>query len=115
MARYSGMIGYEESAVEDPVGSGIYVDRIVERPAKGDLQWESARWNSSGGINDKLSLSHKVSIVADPYASQHYANIKYAMVYGTPWKVTSIEVQRPRLILSLGEVWNGSRPGSSQV
>ena len=69
---------------------------------------------NSGEVNDDLNINMTLSIVADPFAYQNFHQIKYAEYMGSKWKVSSIEVQYPRLILTLGGVYNGEDgPGSS--
>ena len=54
-------------------------------------------------------INNQIEIVADPYINQHFPSIRYVMWNGTKWKVTSVEDQFPRLILALGEVYNGQQ------
>lgn len=70
-----------------------------------------AKRNEQGqSINDNITLNNSISIIADAYAYENFFAIQYVKVMGTAWKVTSVEVQRPRLILTLGGVWNGETP-----
>lgn len=109
MSKYYGKIGYAVT-VEMPEGSGVYVDKVVERPYYGDLlRYTSSRWVPGEGVNDNVTINNQISILADPFAYEHFHNIKFAEFMGVAWKVTSIEVQRPRLLLSLGGEWNGER------
>ena len=63
---------------------------------------------NSGDVNDNINISNRISIVADPYAIQNFHTMRYATFMGTKWKVKSVNVNYPRLILSLGGVWNGN-------
>ncbi len=104
MAKYCGKIGFAEPKETKP---GVWVDEIVTRTYYGDLNRNSRRLQSSGNLNDNLAISNELSIVADPYANENFHAIRYVEFMGTKWKVTNVEVQYPRLILSLGEVYNG--------
>ena len=106
MARFYGEIGYGES-VEDPIDSGIWVDRIVEYPYFGDVVRNIRRLEDGQGLNNDLSVGNSISIVADERANAHFHSIRYIRWAGALWTVTSVEVRAPRLILSLGEVYNG--------
>lgn len=67
------------------------------------------RWKrqNSGGINDDVNISNIISIVADSFANENCSEIVYAEFLGIKWKVTDIEPQYPRLLLTLGGVYNG--------
>jgi len=109
MARFYGEVGYGTS-VETPPDSGVWVSKIVEIAYMGNVIQTTLRMQSVDSIisvNDDLSVSNSISIVADPYALENFSNIKYVRWSGVLWKVKSIEVQRPRLILYLGSVYNG--------
>lgn len=105
MAKWFGKIGYAET-VESPANSGIMVEQFTVREYYGDLNRNLRRLQSSGNVNDNVTTSSELSIVADPYAYQNFHAIRYAEFIGAKWKVTSVDVQRPRLVLSLGEVYN---------
>lgn len=102
--RYCGMIGYELT-VDD--GTGIYTPIITERKAKGDV--ESCRLRISDGvsINSDFKVNNKISIVSEPFSLNNFQNIRYASWKGTRWKVDSVEIDMPRIILTLGGEWNG--------
>jgi len=109
MARFHGEVGYGE-AVENPPDSGIWLDRIDEFPYFGDVIRNTRKLDSGESINDNISVGNSISIVADQYAIEHFFKIKYLRWAGVLWTVTSDEVKSPRLILSLGSVYNGPTP-----
>lgn len=104
MAKYYGKIGY---GIEEETAPGVYEVMIVERSYYGDVLRNSRRYENSDKLNDELKLSNRISIVADAYAYDHAADIRYAIVMGSKWKVTDLEIERPRMILTLGGVWHG--------
>lgn len=105
MARWYGKVGYSVTGEVEP---GVWAENEIEtRLYAGDYSGFAWQNQNSGGINDNLVISGSVSIIADQYAYQNCSNIAYVEVEGTKWKVTKIEPQRPRLILSLGGVYNG--------
>lgn len=106
MARYHGEVGYGISE-EDPPESGVYVDMIKEFPYTGDVIRNTRKLESGESLNDDILVSNSISIVADQYAIEHFFNIKYVRWMGVLWSVSSVEVRAPRLILSLGSVYNG--------
>lgn len=110
MARFAGEIGYGTS-VETPPDSGVWVDTIVEKTYFGDLIRNVRKSQEADQrLNNNLSLSNSISIVADAYANENFIAIRYVTFAGQRWTVTDVEVQSPRLILSLGEVYNGPTP-----
>ena len=103
MTRWCGVIGYAETLEIEP---GVWSEEFTERKYYGDLLRNSRRLQVSQQINDDITISNQISILADPYAVQHFHAIRYAELFGTKWKVSSVEVQYPRLILELGGVYN---------
>lgn len=105
MAKWYGEIGIAENKEVLP---GVWDDTITPRSCFGDVLSDRWRRQNSGGINDDINISNRISIIADPYIQSHCSAIVYATFMDTKWKVTDVEVQYPRLILSLGGVWNGN-------
>lgn len=104
MSKYYGKIGY---GITEETTPGVWKSIIKEREAYGDIFKNSKIAESSDKVVDNIKISNQISIIADPYAQQNFQNIKYATFMGTAWKVTSVEVQFPRLLLILGGVYNG--------
>jgi hypothetical protein len=111
MARFFGLVGYGHT-VENPSGSGVYTETITEKPYYGEVFVNTRRIDASQKVNFDISLTNSISIVADAYANENFFAIRYAAWNGALWVVTSVQVQRPRLILELGGVYNGPTPGS---
>lgn len=103
MARWAGKVGFETSVETEP---GIWEEKINERKYYGDLNRNARRLESSNFINDNINISNEISFVADPYAKENFHEIRYVEFMGTKWKVSNIEVQFPRLVLSLGGIYN---------
>ena len=104
MARYCGKVGF---AIDTEVRPGVWKNKIVERTYYGDSFRMSRRLQDSGNLNDNVTISNEISIVADPFANENFLSIRYAEFMGVKWKVTNIEIQRPRLLMTLGGVYNG--------
>lgn len=106
-AKFYGEIGYVQTT-ETPAGSGISVEQVTKRNYYGDLIRNSRRIQSSSEqLNDNINVSNQISIVADPYANENFHSMRYAEFMGAKWKITDVEVQYPRLILTIGGVYNG--------
>lgn len=106
MEKFYGKVGYCVTT-EDPTESGVFRDVTTERMYYGDVLKNQSRWQSAQNLNDDLRVGNRISILADAYAYQNFSNIKYVEWMGVLWKVTDIEVERPRLILTLGGEYNG--------
>lgn len=107
MARFCGKIGFAISA-ENPTRPGVWQpNTIVERTYRGDITRSHHRWERTDNTNDDIVLNNSISIIADSYLFENSGAIRYIIQGGTKWKVTEIEEQRPRLLLTLGGVWNG--------
>ena len=107
MALFYGPIGFVET-VEDPVGSGVWVEKPVERNYRGEVSKYGKRWDGgSSQVNPNLTINNTISIVADPYLSNHLYSLRYIKWLGGYWEVSSVDVEYPRLVLSIGGVYNG--------
>lgn len=105
MAKWYGQIGF---AVTEETAPDVWTERMIERSYYGDVLRNTRTSNGSSQINEGFNISNQISFVADPYARENLYRMKYVTFMGTKWKVNDIEVQYPRLLLSLGGLWNGS-------
>lgn len=104
MARFKGEIGYGDIQETSP---GVFVDVITERTYFGDVNRASRKLSDGEPINDDISLVNTISIVADAFANANFLAIRYIRWAGTLWKVSDVEIQRPRLLLRLGGAYSG--------
>lgn len=104
MAKFYGTIGYVNTVETEP---GMWEERKIERQYSGELVKNTRRLESSGGVNDNINISNEVSIVADPYAYENFHAMRYIKFMGAKWKISNVEVRYPRLILTIGGVYNG--------
>lgn len=102
--KWYGVIGYGETVETKP---GVWKETIIERTYYGDVIRNNRSLQSAGQVNDNINISNQFSIVADPYAEQNFHTIRYIVFMGTKWKVASVDVQYPRLILTAGGIYNG--------
>lgn len=106
MAKFYGKIGYGQTVDK---GNGVHELVITERVYAGDVVRNTRRLDNGEKVNDDLTVGNSISVVADPYASNHFFAIRYLEWAGTLWEVTEVEVQSPRLLLRLGGVYNGPK------
>ena len=103
MAKFYGEIGFGTSIETSP---GVYEDQVTTRNYYGDLIKNTRRLESSGSVNDDVNISNQISIVTDPYANENFYAMRYVKFMGAKWKISDVEVQYPRLILTIGGVYN---------
>ena len=103
MAKFYGNVGFAETVETEP---SVWEEKIVERPYFGDVLRRSRRLESSGNLNSNVNVTNEISIVADPYANQNLFAMRYVEFMGTKWEISNVDVQYPRLVLTIGGVYN---------
>ena len=105
MAKFYGAIGFAKTEETRP---GVWEEVVTEKFYYGDLTRNVRKYQNGTCLNDDLNISNELSIVSDPFANENFHSMRYIVFMGAKWKVTSVEVQYPRLILTIGGVYNGS-------
>jgi|SRR5687767_1081826 len=111
MAKFFGEIGYGFATETSP---GVWKREITERSYSGDVVRLSRELQETEAVNDDISIGNAVSIVADPYAFEHFSAMVYVNWQGNLWKIRNVEVQRPRLLLRLGGLYNGPKAAAPE-
>lgn len=104
MAKFYGVIGYQVTEETEP---GIFQENIIENTYIGDIIKNSRRLEQSNKVNDDINISNRISIIADPFANNNFHAMRYIEFMGAKWKIKEVEVEYPRLILSIGGLYNG--------
>lgn len=104
MAKFYGVIGYAETTETSP---GVWKELITERSYYGELVRNTRKLQTTDQLNDDVNVANEISIVADPFANENFYSMRYVEYMGAKWKVTSVEVKYPRLILTIGGLYNG--------
>jgi hypothetical protein len=104
MAKFHGIVGYVYNNVETNLG--VWEDSVIERQYYGDVIRDVINTIDGNKVNDDIELKNKVSILADPYAMTNVYAIRYVKWKGTSWSVKNAEINRPRIILTLGGRYN---------
>jgi hypothetical protein len=110
MAKFFGRVGYSHEQQE--TAPGVYEDVIVEHNYYGDVIQNTRQLTEGEHLHKDLSVGNNISIVADAYANDHFFAIRYVEWAGVLWTVDSVEVQSPRLLLRIGEVYHGPTPAA---
>lgn len=106
MAKFHGNIGYALSHETTP---GVWVDDISEREYFGDVIRETKQWQKESTLNDSLTVGNRLSVTADDFARTNFSAMRYVVWSGVYWRVSSVEIAYPRIILSIGGVYNGPK------
>ena len=106
MAKWHGKIGYSETIETVP---GVWEPKDTVREYYGDVLRNATRWSGNpNSTNDNLTVNTQISIVADAFAVEKFHSIKWIEFMGVRWGVDSVDpTQPPRLLLTLGGVFNG--------
>ena len=102
MAKFYGTIGYATTTETSP---SVWTEEITEREYQGDVLTYSKRYQSTEYRNDDIIIENRISIIADPYAYENFIYIRYITWLGHKWKVSSVDVKYPRLILTIGGLY----------
>lgn len=111
--KFFGKIGFVTQKETNP---GIWETVAEEREAYGDVLANVRRWEaSSETVNDSVTTSNRLSVLADRFLCEHLGAMRYVKWNGTTWKINSVELVRPRAILTLGGVYNGEQENSEEA
>lgn len=103
--KFYGAVGFVEAVKKR---AGVIAPSPIEYNYSGDVMKRSIRYQNAENVNDNIGVQQQISIVADPYARNHVGSMRYVKWMGTAWKITDVSVQYPRLILTLGGIYNGA-------
>lgn len=103
MARWYGEIGF---GVTTETAPSVFSEKIVSRKYYGEIIRNNRKLQTSDKVNDDITITNQISILCDPYAMENFRAMRYATFMNSKWKITDVEVEYPRLTLSLGGVYN---------
>ena len=103
MAKFYGKIGYFTTTETKP---GVWTKQVIEKNYYGDVIRDSRRLQSNENLNDNITISNQISIIADPFATQNFHSMLYVEYMGAKWKITNVDVNYPHLTLSIGDLYN---------
>lgn len=104
MAKFYGDVGYIHTEETAP---GVFSEKVTRVKYYGDVLRDIRRLEGSEKVNSDVAVNNSVSILADKYANGNIFAIRFVEWMGALWTVSAVEVQSPRLILTLGGVYNG--------
>lgn len=111
--KFFGKVGFVTQVETNP---GIWKSIAEEHEAYGDVLSNVRRWDqSTETVNDSVTTSNRISILADRFLCEHMGAMRYVRWNGTVWEIKSIELVRPRAILTLGGVYNGEQENTKET
>lgn len=103
MAKWCGNIGFLKTVETVP---GVWEEQFIVRKYKGDVIKNINRLQQADGLNDNFTISNKISIIADSFVNSNFQYMRYIEFMGTKWRIREAEIQYPRIILTIGDVYN---------
>lgn len=104
MTKFYGKIGFLQTVETEP---GIWEPVETVRQYYGDVNRNQRRYQASEqSINDNLNISNEISIMGDPYAYENFNAMRWVEFGGAKWRITWINIEYPRIILTLSGVYN---------
>lgn len=107
MTRFFGKVGYGYTGEGQ---NGVWQDTIIEREHYGDVVRTARQLINGQQVNNDLTVNNSISIIADAFVLENMFAIRYVEWAGRLWTVPNVESRPPRLILTLGGVYDGPRP-----
>ena len=105
-SRWYGKIGF---GVTKDVGKGVWKPTIEEREYYGNIiSVRKTAESQPYSTNDTVRINTKTSIIDDGFISVNCATIHYVEFMGALWKVAEVTPEYPRLVLTLGGVYESN-------
>lgn len=104
MSKFYGKVGF---GITNEISPAVWDSDVEERYYYGEVKRNSRRLENGESINDNININNTIEIIGDDYAFNNFFNIKYIFWMNSFWKISNIEIQPPRLILTIGGVYNG--------
>lgn len=99
--KWFGQIAF---AVQSENEAGITTEELVVRDYYGDIL-KVYKSDENNQVNLNFNVRNRISVLADPFAMNTFHSIAYITFMGAKWRVNGVEVQYPRLLLELGDVY----------
>ena len=106
MTRFHGKIGFVKTEETAP---GVWSTVETVRSYYGDVKRMGYRWEAvQSSTNDQIVVSNYISVVADKFAYDNFDGMRWVEWLGKKWQINSVEMNRPRITLTIAGVYNGS-------
>lgn len=109
--KYYGNIGF---VVTEETSPGVWSPTTVLKKYYGDMLRLMRNTTSGEHINDGLQFNSQISILCDPWFDEHLSQIKFVEFMNCRWKIASVDVNYPRINLTLGGLYNENETGDTE-
>ena len=103
MPKCSGVIGYALAGETQP---GVWTEGITEKRYIGDIIKDNRRIVDQGEINGSINISNNISVISNRFMLDNMAFMKYITYMNSKWKISSVDIKPPRIIITLGGIYN---------
>lgn len=111
--KFSGFVGFWSEDVE--VRPGIWQPKTIEKKYVGEVLRNNRNFQFTNKQNPDLTINNQISILSDLYAKQNWHSIRYVIWNGVKWNVDGVEINYPRLTLTLGGIYHGDEDKKGEV
>lgn len=105
-------IGYGQTVEVRP---GISEDVITEAEKLAEVKQKTEAFNVAGSIIPEYRTTTSVSVFSDGPSKVNYSDLRYVVHAGERWAIASAVSEPPRIIIFIGEVYNGPLPSATPV
>lgn len=103
--KWMGTVAYDEQVLSE-VEPDVWESTPKTVQYFGDvLKNNKTNQGSDSSTNGDISVNNQISVLADPYLMNNFYKILWVTFGGAKWKVSSVDVQPPRLVLTLGSLY----------
>ena len=103
MPKCSGVIGYALAGETQP---GVWTEGITEKKYIGEIVKDNRRIVDQSEINGSINISNNISIISNRFMLDNMAYMRYLTFNNSKWKISSVEIKPPRIIITLGGLYN---------
>ena len=103
MPKCSGVIGYALAGETQP---GVWTEGITEKKYIGEIVKDNRRIVDQGEINGSINISNNISIISNRFMLDNMEYMRYLTFNKSKWKISSVEIKPPRIIITLGGLYN---------
>lgn len=104
MPKCSGVIGYTLAVETQP---GVWTEDVTEKKYYGDIVRDNRKIVDQGVINNGITISNNISIVSNKFMLENMAFMTYITFMGSKWRISSVDIKPPRIIITIGGLYNG--------
>lgn len=106
MNRYNGVIGYMGDDTVD--STGLVTQNPVEIPVRGRVSIQRTTWSDGETVHSKIVNRNILDIMPPQVILDNLTRMVYITYNDEKWIISSFEKKNKRLIIKMGEVYDGT-------